>query len=1180
MASEQSSTRTPRIDTDAIRAVVGATFASRGFQYASTSRVGRVGFDPETGLLTAQVAGSVPRPYRVRVRLQPTVAADLQPEGTDPLDMEWEPVHGECTCPVGTDCKHVAAVCYRAVRLRSDEALGRAKEDLAALITTADELASGPGGAGAPGGRGTGIPDDGPAGSDARRASASDWRRIMEPLAGLQTSSARTPQAPLAIGVELVAEASRSMYQQWGPAGAGEDRLRAGRGLFVLLRPLKKGAKGTWIKGGLTWKQFQYPRAEFDPAHERALRLVYRQLMAEDTYPTDAWIMLNSFDSTRIWQLLEGAEKAGVELVAQGALTDVVLQEPVHVGLDVREAGGGELAVSPRLLTASGEEADASDAHPVGGIGFYRVREAEEGFVVHLVPAAQSLAEPVQHLLESETALTVPQSDRADFLERVYPRLKSQLEVASTDGSVDLPEFEPPTLRLQADFQADHRLDLYWSWLYFDPPRQVEVDARDALRDTAHEQRVAARAAEVWPRAGRTGRQELEGVAAARFSETILPQLAALENVRVDVTGERPDYRELKAAPRIEVGTRATKNDWFDLGVQVSVDGHVLPFAELFTALVHGKTTLILMDGSYLSLDHPAFERLRALLSEAATLQEWTPENQQVSKHQVAFWEDIKDLADEVHEDPAWTAAMGRLAAIDRLPDPEVPAGLQAELRPYQREGFRWLAFLHELGLGGILADDMGLGKTVQTLALLCHAKERRIVAGETAPEAPAAAEAASVAEAADAAADPARAAGEEPFLVVAPSSVVSVWAAEAAKFAPGLDVRVVDQTTRKRRTPLADEVAGADVVVTSYTLLRIDAKEYHARQWAGLVLDEAQFIKNRTAKVHQVARDVQAPFRLAITGTPMENSLADLWALLDVAVPGLFPSHRLFREEYINPIETGENPERIERLRRRLRPFMLRRAKELVAKDLPPKQEQVLSVELEAAHRKLYDRVLQRERRKVLGLLDDVDGNRFTIFKSLTLLRMLALAPSIVDDQYASVPSSKMERFLDDLTEVLGEGHRVIVFSQFTSFLKTVGEELGHLGVDYAYLDGSTRRRAEVIQGFREGDAPVFLISLKAGGFGLTLTEADYVFLMDPWWNPAAEAQAVDRAHRIGQDRTVMVYRMVSEGTIEEKVLEMQRRKAELFGALMDEADDSGAGAFTDSLTADDIRELLGAEE
>lgn len=1170
MASEQSGTSVPRIDTDAVRAVVGATSAARGLEYAQTSRVGRIGFDAEAGLLTAQVAGSVARPYRVRVRVQPSVARDLQPEGTDPLQMEWEPVSGECTCPVGTDCKHVAAVCFRTARLRSDEALGRAKAELASLITTADRLPA----------RGRTAPDDGPSGSVPPLAGTRDWRRVMEPLAGLQGASGPTPQGRLAIGVELVAESSRSHYQQFGPASAGEDRLRAGRGLFVLLRPLKRGAKGTWIKGGLTWKQFQYPRAEYDPAHERALRLVYRQLMAEDTYPTDAWIMLDAFDSPRIWQLLAEAQDAGVELVAQGLLSQAVLEPPVQVGLDVREAGDGRLALAARLHrgddavptrdTAVTEEASetagAGDAqepeaqqdeaqagqdgglHPVGGIGFYRVREAEDGFVLHLVPAVQALPAPVRELLEDEAPLTVPAEDRADFLERVYPRLKNRLDVASTDASVDLPEFEPPTLRLQAGFQPDHRLDLSWSWLYFDPPRQVEVDASDALRDTAHEQRVLQAAAEVWPRAGEAGRQGLEGVEAARFSETVLPRLAALDHVRVDVTGDRPDYRELRAVPRIEVGTKAAQNDWFDLSVQVSVDGHVLPFAELFTALVHGKTSLILMDGSYLSLDHPAFERLKELLSEAAALQEWTPEHQQVSRHQVGFWEDLKDLADEAEEDPAWTAAVGRLAALEDLPDPQSPAGLKATLRPYQRDGFRWLAFLHGLGLGGILADDMGLGKTVQTLALLCHARQQ----------------------------EP----GAEPFLVVAPSSVVSVWAQEAATFAPGLDVRVVDQTARKRGTALEDEVAGADVVVTSYTLLRIDAAEYRGRTWSGLVLDEAQFIKNRTAKVHQVARDVPARFRLAITGTPMENSLSDLWALLNVAVPGLFPSHRLFREEYVTPIETGDHPDRMERLRRRLRPFMLRRSKELVAKDLPPKQEQVLSVELEAAHRKLYDRVLQRERRKVLGLLDDVDGNRFTIFKSLTLLRMLALAPQIVEPQYASVPSSKLERFLDDLTEVLGDGHRVIVFSQFTSFLQAVGEELEAMGVEYAYLDGSTRRRAEVIQGFRDGDAPVFLISLKAGGFGLTLTEADYVFLMDPWWNPAAEAQAVDRAHRIGQQRTVMVYRMVSAGTIEEKVLEMQRRKAELFAALMDEADDSGAGAFTDSLTADDIRELLGADD
>ena len=249
----------------------------------------------------------------------------------------------------------------------------------------------------------------------------------------------------------------------------------------------------------------------------------------------------------------------------------------------------------------------------------------------------------------------------------------------------------------------------------------------------------------------------------------------------------------------------------------------------------------------------------------------------------------------------------------------------------------------------------------------------------------------------------------------------------------------------------------------------------------------------------------------------------------------------------------------------------MLRRTKELVAPELPPKQEQELHIELAPAHRALYDAVLQRERQKVLGLLEDLDRNRFIVFRSLTLLRMLSLAPVLVDPDDAGVPSSKLDELLLQLREIAAEGHRTVVFSQFTSFLALVGRRLDAAGIAHTYLDGSTRHRERVIDEFRTGEAPVFLISLKAGGFGLTLTEADYVFLLDPWWNPAAEAQAVDRAHRIGQTRTVMVYRMVAAGTIEEKVMALQRRKARLFRAVLD--DD---GLFGQALEADDIRALL----
>ena len=386
----------------------------------------------------------------------------------------------------------------------------------------------------------------------------------------------------------------------------------------------------------------------------------------------------------------------------------------------------------------------------------------------------------------------------------------------------------------------------------------------------------------------------------------------------------------------------------------------------------------------------------------------------------------------------------------------------------------------------------------------------------------------------------------------------------EAERFTPGLRVATVTATEAKRRGRIADAAASADLVVTTYAVLRLEAAAFAAVEWGGLVLDEAQFVKNAATKVHEAARGIRAPFRLAVTGTPIENNLGELWAILQLVAPGLFPSRRAFDERYRRPIEQDGNAERRERLRRRIRPLILRRTKELVAPELPPKQEQVLAVELAPKHRRLYDTVLQRERQKLLGLLDDLDRQRFIVYRSLTLLRMLALDASLIDEErYAGYPSAKLDALFEQLDDVLAEGHRALVFSQFTSFLGRARSRLDAAGVPYAYLDGSTpaRRRDAEIARFRSGEASVFLISLKAGGFGLNLTEADYVFLLDPWWNPASEAQAVDRAHRIGQAKQVMVYRLVASDTIEEKVMALKARKGELVASILDAGLEGEAG-------------------
>jgi len=625
------------------------------------------------------------------------------------------------------------------------------------------------------------------------------------------------------------------------------------------------------------------------------------------------------------------------------------------------------------------------------------------------------------------------------------------------------------------------------------------------------------------------------------FSTKLLPLLAGHPGLIVEVSGEQADYREAGETLRIAVSTDevAGDPDSFDLGVTITVEGRPVPFLDVFLALSRGEPHLLLPDGAYFSLDKPELRALARLIEEARALQDSPAGPLRISRYQAGFWDELAALGVIGHQVAAWREQVQGLLSADGIGRAEPPAGLRARLRPYQQDGFGWLAFLWEHRLGGILADDMGLGKTLQSLALISHARQH----------------------------DPAAA----PFLIIAPTSVLANWAAEAARFAPDLNVVPVSGTVARRGQGLGELVAGADAVVTSYTLLRIDFAAYAELSWSGLLLDEAQQVKNRQSKVYQCARRLTAPVKIAITGTPLENNLMELWSLLSITAPGLFPSPDRFRDYYARPVERDGDSERLAQLQRRIKPLVRRRTKEQVATDLPAKQEQILEVDLHPQHRKAYQTRLQRERQKVLGLIGDMNSNRFAIFRSLTVLRQLSLHAGLVDETHAGLASAKIDALLGQLQEVTGGGHRALVFSQFTGFLGKVRERLEAEGIPYCYLDGSTRDRAAVVQRFKDGTAPVFLISLKAGGFGLNLAEADYCFLLDPWWNPATETQAVDRAHRIGQTRNVMVYRLVARDTIEEKVMALKARKARLFSSVLDDGN-----VFGTTVDADDIRALL----
>ena len=561
--------------------------------------------------------------------------------------------------------------------------------------------------------------------------------------------------------------------------------------------------------------------------------------------------------------------------------------------------------------------------------------------------------------------------------------------------------------------------------------------------------------------------------------------------------------------------------EWFSATGTLEVDeGRTLDLKQLFALLdaSPGSRFLDLAEGEFIALTalfRRQLDDLRSLSSPAA--------RGSVRMHGMAALA-LRDFAEgtKLDADTAWHAQQERLRDADEF-EPELPSTLRAELRPYQRDGFRWLARLSRWGAGACLADDMGLGKTVQTLALLL----------DRAPDGPA--------------------------LVVAPTSVVANWLDEARRFTPTLNVIAYTGAASSRAGRL-ENLGPFDVVVTTYGLLQIDAGALCAIDWHSAVLDEAQAVKNPAAKRARAARELNARFRLVTTGTPIQNSLMDLYSLFGFINPGMLGSTEHYRRHFVLPVERDGDAAARARLRRLIAPFVLRRLKTEVLDDLPPRTEITLHVEMSPAEAALYEALRRRAVDDLESLAVRGPGTgegRLEILAHLTRLRLACCSPRLVQDAGAPA-SSKLASFAETLDELLANRHKVLVFSQFVRHLKLIEEHLAGTGIAYQYLDGSTpaKARAERIAAFQAGRGDVFLISLKAGGTGLNLTAADYVIHMDPWWNPAAEDQASDRAHRIGQTRPVTIYRLVAKGTIEEQIVALHRHKRDLAERLLEGAD------------------------
>jgi superfamily II DNA or RNA helicase len=714
----------------------------------------------------------------------------------------------------------------------------------------------------------------------------------------------------------------------------------------------------------------------------------------------------------------------------------------------------------------------------------------------------------------NKPVIKVPKTSEADYFQKFIRKLVAEMEIEAQGFEVTTVEETP---RFTLDIVGDNAGIVTLKARVWYGPFELPIDAREKFRvkaESAHDDYTVHRI-----RRNREAEAEFtaffealrtDGVSLIDFSlpeakahEWIADNLAKLRAQGVEVRQQLGNEEFTYAQPTLLYTLEALPPSALLLRCHLGVEGQQVPLERIRPNILKGEGKVQLPDGRWVYIPQAWLDDLRHLMEVARPAEGGL----RLVRYQLGI---VRSAfrGKTAGEPPPDTAGLQDIA-----PQP-VPPQVQATLRDYQKAGYDWLWFLRQNGLGGILADDMGLGKTLQALTLL-----QRVYA-----------------EGADA-----------PTLVVLPNSLVYNWLSEAEKFTPELKVLVYKGGKRAETVP---QFFAHHLILTTYGTMRQDAEALAQVEFEYVILDESHFIKNREAKTTRAVLDLRARNRLSITGTPIENSTMDLWTQFEFLNPGLLGTAAFFDRHYALQIERGGNDERAQQLHDVVNPFILRRTKEMVAKDLPDRIEQVQPCEMAPKQLSLYTRTSVLYRRTLFADRDEaaLARNRLQVLSSLQRLRQIAIHPQLVDPLVTE--SGKYEVMLDLLAEVLAAGNKVLIFSQFVKLLRIIEPDLRARGIPFAYLDGSQRpeERAQQVERFQTDPAvPVFLISLKAGGVGLNLTAAQYVFLLDPWWNPAVEQQAINRAHRIGQQQTVFVYKFITKDTIEEKILKLQERKLQL---------------------------------
>jgi superfamily II DNA or RNA helicase len=760
----------------------------------------------------------------------------------------------------------------------------------------------------------------------------------------------------------------------------------------------------------------------------------------------------------------------------------------------------------------------------------------------------------IYHLTEAQAQMAWAIGDGVEMpaeqrpvLEEMMDDLRPAVAVQSSfdliDGDLERIAGSPRPCFHLLPFGLGYKVELYVKPLpeepfYFKPadglPRSIIVleDGRRILeRNLEMEKEEAAAAILACPTLARTPQSMYEWtIEDTTTALRILLELRKLVSEEV-ITIEHPKGEKLKIVGQAgsdELAVRVGKNrDWFEVNGKLTVnEKKVMDLQSLFAHVQNQDNPFIeLGEGEFVAIT----DELRDRILEMEGLLHRKGNKLQLPTLAAGAFNEIADDLEDLEFDDAWTESLERIKSADKI-RPRVPKSFRAELRDYQKEGFKWMMRLAEWGVGGCLADDMGLGKTVQALAVLSARS------------------------------------GKGPSLVIAPASVTRNWRRETERFAPGLIPVLISS---RAEAALLPELGPGDLALVSYGLLPFIGEELQAIEFANIVLDEAQAIKNATTKRAKIVQNLQGDFKLATTGTPIENHLGELWSLFRFLNPGLLSSKAAFNDKYNKPIARDGDEGRREALKSLVLPFILRRKKDQVLTELPPKTEIVLEVNLSEEEKALYE-AMRRQAVEQIASADE-QQKRFTVLAQLTKLRQAACHPRLVRPT-SKLGSAKLELVGETLLEILEGGHKALIFSQFVKHLKIVENWVKGQGIEYQYLDGSTpgKKREESVNAFQAGEGQVFLISLKAGGTGLNLTEADYVLHLDPWWNPAAEDQASDRAHRIGQQRPVTVYRFVSQGTIEEQIIALHAEKRDLADQILSGTGNAG------SLKVEDVLKMI----